>query len=415
MPPYEVTGPDGKKYRVTGNGSADEALAEVRRRFEQPSVAEDVAKSGGAGLRSGTEALLGLPGEVNQMTQRGMGAIARKLFGDQALKDLAARMPEGLKSEGFTTEDVRSGVESFAGPNYEPKTRAGRYTKSITEQAPLAVIGPGGRLAKIAQALFAGAGGEFAAEQAEGTGYEDLARAAGNTVGALAGARVPSPAPSAREAARIAGVETLEREGVPLTAGQRSGSTIGRYVESELGGRQFDDLLDRQRSVFTDAAMRRLGEQGGAALPEDLARARARIGGEFDRLSGATAVPFDQQLQNDLLSSAVDYQEVAPQVAPVVENLMNRMGQMAARNGGVLGGENYKELTTRLRELSASADVPTSQALNAFREALDSGVERTLTGPALAEWQAARRQYANLMTVERAMTGGGEEAALGLV
>lgn len=419
MPTYEVTGPNGKKYRVTGPGSAEEALAQVKQRqggapAGPVGVTEDVVRSGGSGLRTGTEALLGFPGEVNQATQRGMKYIAQKLFGEQAQQSMADVMPEGLKSEGITTQDVRGVTEPLIGKPYEPQTRPGRYSRAVTEQVPGMVVGPGNWLTKLLQAGLAGGGGEFAAEQAEGTGYEDMARMGGAAVGALVGGRAGRPGTTGREAAHDANVATLQREGVPMSAGQQTGSPRVKYIESELGGSAFDKLIDRQRSVFTDRAMQRLGQEG-TALPEDLARANARIGGEFDRLASTTAVPFDQQLQTDLLNTAVDYQEVAPQVAPVVENLMNRMGQISARNGGVLDGPAYKEMTTKLRELGASADVPTGQALNAFRDALDSAIERNLTGPALDQWRNARRQYANLMTVERAMTGGGIEQASGMV
>lgn len=391
-------------------------LAAERERLLNPSIAKDVARSAWSGIRSGAEALAGFPAEVNQMTQRGMGAIARKLFGEQVQRDIADVVPSGLKSQGISTEDVRSGTSALIGPDaYEPKTAAGRYSRAVGEQLPGAIFGPGRWMLKGGQALLSGALGEGAAELAEGTGYEDAARLGGNIAGSFAGGARAGLRELPEDVAQREAVEAIGREGVPLTAGQRSGSQFTKYLESELGGPAFDAMIDRQRSVFTEAAMRRLGAQGGKALPENLRAARNRIGGEFDRLSNATAVPFDQQLQNDLLASAIDYQEVAPQVAPVVENLMNRMGQMAASNGGVLAGPNYKELSTRLRELSAGADVPTGQALDAFRDALDSAVERTLTGPALDEWRNARRQYANLMTVERAMTGGGVEAASGNV
>lgn len=417
MPEFIITAPDGKKYRVTG-ATAEGAKEAIKKRTQQqePSVAADVARSIPAGLRSGTEMLMGLPGDVNEMTQSVAGRVARALFGDQRTEDVKNWVPSGLRSEGFTTSTVKEGSEQMFGPTYQSKTTPGRYTKSVFEQVPTAVVGPGGRVAKAMQALLGGVGAEAGGELAEGSDYEAAARAAGGLAGGLAGTRFAArPMPNSRDLAYETNVATLEREGVPMTAGQQTGSKRAQYIESELGGGAFDALIDRQRSVFTDATMRRLGEEGGAALPEDLARTRGRIGGEFDRLSASTAVPFDQQLQNELLNTAVDYQDVAPQVAPAVEGLMNRMGQMAAQNGGMLAGDNYKEMVTRLRELSASADVPQGQAFDAFREALDSAVERNLQGPALDEWRTARRQYANLMTVERAMTGAGAEAATGQI
>lgn len=406
---------EAERARRSGGGGG-RTLAELeaeKARRANPSIAGDMLQQVGAGLRSGGEMLLGMPGDVNAMTQSAAGRIARALFGEQTASSMKEYVPTGLRSEGVTTPQVREASTEMLGPNPEAKTTPGRYTRSVFEQVPTAVVGPGGRLAKIAAALFGGlgaeAGGEFAPE-----GYEDVGRVVGGMVGGGAGGSM-RPGPTAREAAREANLATLQREGVPLSAAQQTGSTTGKFIESELGGGTYEALLDRQRTAFTDASMRRLGEAGGAALPEDLVRARGRIGGEFDRLTATTAVPFDQTLQNDLLGIATDYAEVAPQIVPAVENLMNRMGQMAARNGGTLNGENYKEMVTKLRELGDSADVPTGQAFSGFRDALDSAVERTLGGPELEAWQRARQQYANLMTVERAMTGGAQEAATGMI
>lgn len=407
-----------EKARRSGKaaGAALEALQAEKERRANPSTIGDMVSQIGPSLRSGTEMLLGLPGDVNAATQSAAGRISRALFGDKTTETLKSYVPVGLRSEGVTTPDVREVSTQLLGPNPEPKTTGGRYERAVLEQVPAMMLGPGGRLSKIAAALFGGIGSEAGGDIAKkyAPDWETTGRVIGGMVGGGVGGSI-RPGPTAREAAHEANVAVLDRERIPISAAQRTGSNVGRLIESELGGGTFDALLDRQKSVFTDRALARVGEAAGPALPEDLARARARIGGEFDRLTATTAVPFDQQLQNELLNIATDYAEIAPQVAPAVNNLMNRMGEMAARNGGVLGGENYAEMVTKLRQLGESADVPTGQALTGFREVLDNAVERTLTGPALEEWQRARQQYANLMTVERAMTGAGQEAATGMI
>lgn len=385
---------------------------------EGPGYANDMWHSAGAGLRRGTEFLIGMPGDVNDFTQRTASRVSRALFGDQITNDIRDQMPMGLRSTGVMTPDVQAVSQQYLGDTYEPKTRPGRYTRSVAEQVPGAVVGPGGIWTKLATALFGGVGAEAGGELGAKFGHETAGRVIGGLAGGFAGARgadALAGGPSAPEAAREANVALMQREGVPLTAGQQTGSTFAKNLESELGGSSYENFMDTQKTNFTDATMRRLGEAGGSALPENLAAARTRIGGAFDQLAGSTAVPFDQPLQNELLNTAVDYTQVAPQVAPVVEGLMNRMGQMAAQNGGVLAGDNYKEMVTKLRELGASADVPTSEALTGFRNALDDAVERNLSGPQLQAWRDARQQYANLMTVERTMTGAGVDAANGMV
>jgi hypothetical protein len=411
---YVVTGPDGKRYKVSGPGTAQEAMAQVQQQAQQNvSTASDVRQTVPAALRRGTEALIGFPGEVNNFTTGKIGQISRALFGDKATDTAAGYVPAGLKSKGYTTEDVQAQTDPLLGKGYQPKTETGKYVGAVTEQVPGMAIGGETLWAKLAAALGSGVAGQFASEHTD----NPYVKAGAQILGGAAGFHAPGAAATqtSRAAARDANIAALDAEGIPMTSGQRTGSKTAQYMETELGGSRYGDFVDRQRSGFTDATMRRLGEPGGPALPEDIARARANIGRRFDDLAASTLTPFDPILQNRLLNTAQDYAETAPQVAPVVENMMNRMGEMSAHNGGQLTGQNYQELTTRLRELGDQADGPTANALDAFRGTLDDAVERTLSGDQLDQWRQARQQWANLNTVRRSMTGAGVEAASGQV
>jgi len=414
MATFIVTGPDGKRYKVTGDGTADDALKQVQQQAAQPSTAQDIMSTIPAALRRGTEMLAGAPGDMNALTQSVAGRVSRALFGDKATETMKSYVPVGLRSEGVTTPDVQRTTEQFMGPSYQPKTTPGRYVGAAVEQVPGAFAGPGGKAQKILAAVLGGTAGEFVGEHTD----NPWAKAGAQVAGTLAGFHTPGLAPvqSARAAARDANVAALDAEGVPMTAGQRTGSKAAQYLETELGGSGYGDFVDRQRSAFTDATMRRLGEPpGGSALPEDITRARQNIGSRFDQLAATTQTPFDQTLQNRLLQTAVDYGETAPAVVPAVNGMMNRMAELAANNGGHLTGQNYQEMTTRLRELADKADAPTAAALDDFRDTLDDAVQRTLSGDTLHQWRQARAQWANLNTVRRAMTGAGVEAASGQV
>jgi hypothetical protein len=66
----------------------------------------------------------------------------------------------------------------------------------------------------------------------------------------------------------------------------------------------------------------------------------------------------------------------------------------------------------------AAADPQLSEALRGLREALDGAMERTLAARnprAVAAWRQARREYRNMIVIEQAATGAGENAALGLI
>lgn len=412
---YVVTGPDGRRYKVSGPGTAQEAMAQVQAQAQQNvSTAQDVRKTVPAALRRGTEALIGFPGEVNNFTTGKIAQISRALFGDKATEAAGSYVPKGLKSTGYTTEDVQGQTDPLLGKSYQPQTETGKYVGAVTEQVPGMALGGETLWAKLAGAIGSGVAGQFASEHSD----NPYVKAGAQIVGGFAGLHAPGTAApqSSRALARDANVAALDAEGIPMSSGQRTGSKAAQYIETELGGSRYGDLIDRQRSSFTDATMRRLGEPpGGAALPEDLARARQNIGQRFDQLAATTQTPFDPTLQNRLLNVAADYAETAPAVVPAVEGMMNRMGELAANNGGQLTGQNYQELTTRLRELADKADAPTANALDAFRDTLDDAVQRNLSGDALAQWQQARQQWANLNTVRRSMTGAGVEAASGQV
>lgn len=411
---FVVTGPDGKRYKVSGPGTAQEAMAQVQQQAQQNiSTAEDVRKTAPAALRRGVEGLMGFPGEVNNFTTGKISQISRALFGDKAADTAGSYVPKGLKSTGYTTEDVQGVTDPVIGKGYKPQTETGKYTGAVLEQVPGMAVGGETLWAKLAGALGSGVAGQFAGEHTD----NPYIKAGAQILGGAAGLRAPgtAAAQTTRAAARDANIAALDAEGIPMTSGQRTGSKAAQYLETELGGGQYGDFVDRQRSGFTDATMRRLGEPGGPALPEDIARARQNIGQRFDDLATTTQTPFDPTLQNRLLNVASDYAETAPAVVPAVEGIMNRMGELAANNGGQLTGQNYQELTTRLRELADKADAPTANALDAFRDTLDDAVQRTLSGDTLAQWQQARQQWANLNTVRRSMTGAGVEAASGQI
>lgn len=85
-----------------------------------------------------------------------------------------------------------------------------------------------------------------------------------------------------------------------------------------------------------------------------------------------------------------------------------------------IGGESYQHLRSQLDRAarSAKANPELSSALRGMRESIDDAMERSIsmTNPADAgAWQEARRQYRNMLVLEKSATGAGENAALGLI
>ena len=154
---------------------------------QSPSVAADVAKSGGIGLAKGTMGLMGLPGDLTGLANKGFDWAANKA--EQALgytpEQTAARTAEADKVRGGmsgqlpTTSGIQSAVEGVTGPLYEPKTTAGQYAQTIGEFAPAALAGPGGIGRKlITQAAIPAVASETAGQLTKGTAAEPYARIA---------------------------------------------------------------------------------------------------------------------------------------------------------------------------------------------------------------------------------------------
>jgi hypothetical protein len=219
---------------------------------------------------------------------------------------------------------------------------------------------------------------------------------------------------------RTAAVQSLANEGVQTTAGQQTGSNALRYAEGEIGGQAARNTYDRQGEQFTSAALRRTGTTADRATPEVIDDAFNRIGGNFDDLAARNQLHPDTQLAQDLGGTYRDYASLVPesQRAPIVLDTIRDIG--STLNNGPLDGAAYQAARSRLDRAARGAgnDPQLSQALYGVRNSLDDAMERSIAANNPADtgaWQDARRQYRNMLVVEKAATGAGENAAQGLI
>ena len=393
---------------------------------DQPSTLLDMAKSGLSGVRQGIESGIGGFGDVGKYQDSIAQWAAQKLG---ASPETAAKVGSFAGKltpfpMALSTADIKGGTDQVIGKPYEPKTTAGEYARTVGEFAPAALI-PSGQASLpqrlVMQALLPGLGSEAAGQMTKGSAAEPFARIAG----ALAGGVLPSvarraisPFPNSPEREALA--QTLGNEGVDLTAGQRTGSNMLRYAESELGGGAASNMMDRQGEQFTHAALSRAGIDANRATPEVIDGAFNRIGQQFDDLAARNRLIPDQQMIGDLRGAINEYGNLVPESAraPIVENLTNDIVS-TIRTNGQIPGDSYQSLTSRIaRAARATKDPELGAALRGIRETLDDAMERSIqaTNPADAgAWQDARNQYRNLLTIEKAATGAGENAAAGLI
>lgn len=415
---------------------ADDRAAELRkeqlrrelaRRKQQPSMAGDVVRSAGAGLRQGIEGIGGMAGDMAGLQGDALGWIAGK-FGaspetQETFRSVGSRATPFFGMPG--SEQVAQQTDALIGGTlkHDPQTTLGEYAKTGAEFLPAAAAGPGsfGRRL-VTQALLPAAGSETAGQMTEGTAAEPYARVAGALAGGLAPSaarRAVSPLPISPERQSL--VDTLRREGVDLTAGQTTGRKSLQYAESELGGNAGARMMDQQGEQFTAAALRRAGIEASRATPEVIDEAFTRIGRQFDDLGARNRIVADQQLGQDLLATINEYGSLVPQSAraPIVENLTNDIVDSVRRNQGI-SGDSYQALRSRLDRAArgAKADPQLSEALRGLRNSLDDAMERSIAAnnpDDAGAWREARNQYRNMLVIEKAATGAGENAAQGII
>ena len=385
----------------------------------EPGVAEDVAKSAAIGLPKGVMKLAGTAGDVRDMMASGASSLASQFGYDvdpETISKYARRVPIPLL-QGPTSGEIRGTVEKATGPLYEPKTVPGEYAQTVTEMVPAALAGPGGWARRIMQgAVVPGIGSETAGQLTKGTEAEPAARLLGAMGPQLAaqGARGLLVSPRGG-AVKPANVRLLEDEGVTaISAGQKTGSTPLQYMEQNLGDitGAGTRMTEKGKEQFTQAVLRRAGVDAERATPEVMDDAFKRIGQQFDRLAANNTLHPDQAM-GPQIRQAVDHYNgnVAPPMrAPVIRGYQEEIAQALGANNGVIPGPAYASLRSRMEAAARSAPPEVADTLRGIKNALDHAMERHLQrigSSDLGAWQQVRREYRNILPIERAVTGAG--------
>lgn len=388
------------------------------------STVEDMARSGATGLRQGLEGTAGLFGDANVRQQELAQWAAEKLGAGEKTQSIVGAIARRLSPFPFaqsTAEIEKNITKPIAGEHYQPKTMAGEYSRTVGQFAPGIVGGEGSLAARaVNQVVLPALASETAGQMAKGTAVEPYARFAG----AVVGGAIPSLAKSAISPFKIdperqAMVDAMKREGVDLTAGQMTGSEKLRYMESELGGMAGQKAMDRQGEQFTKAILKRAGIDAERATPEVIDNAFQTIGTKFDDLSSRNVLVPDKKLASDLSSTFREYAGAIPesQQAPMVKGLLKDIASRAKQ--GPISGDFYQGTSSLIaRRMRTTSDPELKGALQGIKEALDAAMERSIakTNPQdLGAFRQVRREYKNLMVIEKAATGAGENAALGII
>jgi len=352
----------------------------------------------------------------------------------------AAEKLKGAIQSG--TQAANNAVAPFLpdmGPNV-PETQGERNARAAGGGAAdaLGIVVPGGVLARGARAgsvlqgvgraaaaqpgaqVIAGATGGAVTEATDnpwlGLG---AALVAPGAVGKVAG-RVASPVRSSLtpEQARLAA--DARTMGIPLTAGQATGSRPLRSLESLFGtlpmtaGAQ-QKVQRAQQGAFNREALKFIGETGTEATDDVLNSARQRIGADFENLAAQTTVVPDQQFGADLMDTVAEYsRRLDVQRKPVFENFVSDINDVMSQGG--MPGEIYQKARSQLSQMAKAAagtDPYFAQALRALRDTLDDAAERSVPAHLKDDWKKARAQWGNLRTLEKSRSNTTAAAAGG--
>lgn len=203
-------------------------------------------------------------------------------------------------------------------------------------------------------------------------------------------------------------------EGIPLTAGQATGSRPLQITESVMenlpltSGSQLAGREAQQRA-FTAAALRRAGIAGDAATPELLASQKAALGGTMEGIAKGNVLDFNRGLVDKLAQITGEAgkrgEQAAAPINSVVDNILKEVGA-----GGKMAGETYQWWRQMLRPL-ASGGGSDSHYFGQIRKALDEAFNAQMEAAGSEAWKGANRQYANLKTIMSAAGGPGVPAA----
>lgn len=352
------------------------------------------------------EALLTLPGAVNDLMLMGVDKVAQQ-FGAKPLD------PEQYANNPFGSETVRGMFKDYVSPDIfgpVPKNKAEEYARRVGE-----FVGPGAALAPaklLKPAITAGITGGIGSRAAQDA-FPDSALAP--VIGGVVGGLTPSAVTAVRnvraptagmtpETAKLA--KQMIDEGIPIYPGQ-VGSKAAKVAYDAVSKVPFvgDKARAKQLRAFNSAVARTFGETADTITPEVMSRAKSRLSQTFEKVFARNDIKADQSLLDDLAdiqgratTNLTDAQ--ATDVGKAISAVLNEVN----KGGGVLTGRKYHAFTSKggaLQNLVSSADPNIKFYAGQAREALDDAFARSASNADdVAALKQAKQQYRAMKVVQ---------------
>lgn len=406
-------GPDATIPRIVGQGAQgfNDAIADVMGApvdvaawgLRKLGVPATNPIGGSASIKKGIDYTATLPGRVSDAVSQGSVA--------PLTEDRTSRFEPATQGE-----KIASGVGQGIGNALPVLALAGLIARGAQAGSMTQRVGSALASQPVAQTVMGATGGGVTAatdSPAAGIG----ASLAVPVVNALA-RKVVTPVRTTLTPQETNILAAGDREGIPFTAAQRTGSPGLRMVEETMakvpgGAGQMGEAFQNQRNQFNRATLERAGVTATDASPATLDHAFQQAGQTFDDLASRTVLNVDKQFVADVKQVSKDYGRRLPtDVAPVFQSYMDDLAPLlrAATTPGAnpqIAGDVYATIRSDIgKRIRATNNLDLKEALGELQSTLDAAMERSTSGPLRQEWQDARREYQALKTVDKSMQGG---------
>lgn len=432
-----------------------------------------------SGSNAGIAGLAGLPVDtvlnVWDMLKAGAGTVQGAMTGQAPSSAFDPTNRENITGSSAQLRNLmnRSAVTSTQLPR--PDDTASRYLYAGGAALPGVMLAQpqtlGQTATAVTQNVLPSLAAQGASDASKGTQYEATApilaslatQAAPSAISYAAKGLTPKPDAGTARAAK-----TLRDAGVQLDAAQKTGSEGLRNVKRLATDNPFTGpaqikKAQQQSQQYTQAVLKRIGEDASAATPEVLDRANNRIGGTMDAIASRTAVAYDKKLQSDLadildtagrelspdqlsvISKQVDHLSGKAQGGRTAEQIQNQMAAISAKaqrlpedmpldhpqmveldqqfkeakaalsavqsgksTPSVIEGKAIQNMRSSLGRLTMNQDGSIRHFAGELQSALDDALQRSAKGQDYAALTQARRQYRALKQIEPAIDKTGD-------
>lgn len=409
MPTFEVTSPDGKKYRVNAPDGAtrEDALAYVKsQQVEAAPTAQDPFQQ---------------TAKSDTNTQNLLASIGGAMYAPY----LRAKQMLGKA----TPQDIEEYKSSMGGLWSTPMGKVGTVAGGAATIAPLAMI-PGANTALGAGLVGAvsgamqptGEGDSTALNTALGAGGGVLGKYAGDYVGKALTNRLTNKtaelaAQKAQNATRDATIREVQQAGYAIPPNQvrpDAPGLVNRVAEGLAGKIQTGQLAGIKNQPVTDALAKR-----ALALPENIPltadaikSVRSTAGEAYKQLKAFGPIQTDQNYAAAMTDVAGEYVSLAKnfpsQKNGAIDSLLADLNKPTFNSSDAvelvkrLRHDGFKNITSQDPEAAALGKIQIG-AQNAIEDLIDRNLAASGNADFLPVFRNARQMIAKSYTVEKAL------------